>query len=160
MVGTTIVARLLVATVVVFLTLDGVAAQFLDVEKALVEAEGRWAARKLATYEMTVEVRCFCGAIPKVPPTFRVADRVATLISKLAPPTASLSAFERVYGPFNTVPRLFATLREYLTRRPHRMNVRYHPDLGYPEFADIDVMQMVFDDELSFRVTDFKPVPR
>ena len=142
--------------VVVALALVATAAargQHLEIEKALVAAEGTWAAKKPAAYEFTVEVICFCP-LPRTPPTFAVRNGVAALLTKPDDSRVSYSFYTR----FNTIEKHFTVLRDFLRQQPTSMVVRYDPQLGYPVSAAIDVRKMVFDDELSFRVSNFKPV--
>ena len=127
--------------------------QNLEIEKALVAAEATWATKKPAAYEFTIQVSCFCP-LPKPPPTFSVRNGVATLRTKPDDPRLSSSSYS-FYSRFNTIEKLFTTLRDYLRQQPSSMVVRYDPQLGYPVSAEIDVSKMVFDDELSFRVSNF-----
>ena len=142
--------------VLAFVATAAARGQNLEIEKALVTAEGMWAAKRPAAYEFTIQVSCFCP-LPKPPPTFSVRNGVATLLTKPDDPRLSNSSYS-FYARFNTMEKLFTTLRDHLRQQPTSMVVRYDPQLGYPVSAEIDVNKMVFDDELSFRVSNFKPV--
>ena len=75
--------------------------------KALVTAEGMWAAKKPAAYEFTIQVSCFCP-LPKPPPTYRVRIGVATLLTMPDDPRLSSSSYS-FYARFNTIEKLFTT---------------------------------------------------
>ena len=125
--------------VLAFVATAAARGQNLEIEKALVTAEGMWAAKRPAAYEFTIQVSCFCP------------------LTKPDDPRLSNSSYS-FYARFNTMEKLFTTLRDHLRQQPTSMVVRYDPQLGYPVSAEIDVNKMVFDDELSFRVSNFKPV--
>jgi hypothetical protein len=118
----------------------------------LASAEAKWQANKPASYEFTIEVRCFC-ALAATPPTFRVLNGVPS-------PLGRLEARERwTYGYYDTIDELFAVLQRTISRGAFKAVVQYDKDFGYPMSADLDPVQYTADDELFFRVTAFKPIP-
>jgi hypothetical protein len=118
---------------------------------ALTKAEATWEEHKPASYEFTIEVRCFCR-LSRRPPSFRVTD------GQPVPIRAIDAGAQGTYESYNTIEKLFDALRRIATMGPHRMAVKYDPALGYPVSADIDVKERVKDDELLFRVRGFKVI--
>jgi len=125
-----------------------------DLRTNLGNARQRWAAHKPASYEFTIEVRCFCVGIAKTPPTFRVKADKSTAVTEL--PGQS----DRLYDHYNTVEKLFIAIDRSLTRGRDKSTVTYNEDLGFPEKADLDPLRNVFDDELYLRVTNFRVIEK
>jgi hypothetical protein len=119
---------------------------------ALAKAQELWQAKGPVGYEFTIEVRCFCRAVKKPAPTFRV-------IAGNAEATSSLNASERtLYGDFNTIDKLFAAIRQKLSFGRYKFSVQYDAGNGIPLVADMDPVRTIADEELFFRVTGFKPI--
>jgi hypothetical protein len=123
-----------------------------DPAAALAKAETLWRERRPATYEFTLAVQCFCPGLLKEPPSFRVTGGEAKALEPLRP----LS--ERVYGTYNNVEKLFAAIRHAMSFGQYRIAVTYNDKLGYPVAASLDPRREVADEELSFRVWDFRSV--
>jgi hypothetical protein len=120
-----------------------------DPVEALTKAEAMWEEHKPASYEFTIEVRCFCR-LSRRPPSFRVTD------GRPVPIRAIDAGAQRTYESYNTIEKLFGVLRRTAPMGPHKMAVKYNQALGYPVSADIDVKERTKDDELFFRVRGFK----
>jgi hypothetical protein len=118
--------------------------------RELITAERLWATSRPQSYEFAIDVRCFCGGLATVPPRYRVTGTTATSLGP-SPPWDG-----KAYGRFNTVEKLFLVIRESVKRDGHRVTVSYDPDLGYPQVADLDPIATAVDDELFFRVIDFR----
>jgi hypothetical protein len=115
----------------------------------LQRAEAQWQARKPNAYEFAIDARCLvCSA--RTPPRFRVVKGETTLLDEV--PSFALDA----YRSFGTTEMLFAAIRGTLLRGQYKAVVKYNLEYGYPEFADLDPMRDVFDEELYFRVINFR----
>jgi hypothetical protein len=111
--------------------------------------EAQWQARKPKSYEYALDVRCMlCSA--RTPPRFRVVNGQSALLDEVP-------SFTRdVYRSFGTVELLFASIRSTVRRGQYKAAVKYNDEYGYPEVVDLDPRRDVFDDELYFRVIDFR----
>jgi hypothetical protein len=123
-----------------------------DPAAALTKAEATWRARKPAAYEFTIEIRCFCPVALR-PLSFRVIGDESTLLDKLD------ADVRQMYERYNTVDKVLAVLRRWAAMDPFKMRVEYDSTLGYPLRADLDHKKFTKDDELFFRVTQFRPLP-
>ena len=121
-----------------------------DAAKTLAAAEALWQSKKPASYEMTVNVMCFCR-LAKTPPTFRVVDDKPRTAADLLETTET-------YARYNTVPKLFYEIRKFLEQKPVKLDVKYDPVYGVPLSIDLDMRSDMADDELKVTITDFKPV--
>jgi hypothetical protein len=120
-----------------------------DAARALAAAEALWQAKKPASYQLTVQVMCFCK-LAQAPPTFRVVNDVPRT-------TADLGESTDLYARYNSVPKLFYELRRFIEQKPVKLIVKYDPTYGFPASIDLDVRTDMADDELRVTITDFKP---
>jgi hypothetical protein len=119
-------------------------------QKAYDEAQARWRGRAPARYEFTVDVGCFC-AFGRRPMSFRVAGGRATA-------TVELTAEEaRFYEGFDTIDELLAIVGDAIAIRPFRMTATFDSEFGFPVSVSINPNSMIFDEELRFTVTNFRP---
>jgi len=110
--------------------------------RELSQARDKWLGWGVSDYRMTVHRSCFCAGPMKVTITVRhgkvkkVSDRPW-------------------YGPW-TVPGMFKILGEAIKRKAAVLDVKYDGRLGFPKRAYIDYIAMAADDEMGYRITDFK----
>jgi hypothetical protein len=81
--------------------------------------------------------------------------RAEALWKAQVPPTADVAS-QRFHDRYGTIEKLFALIRRSLEAGAHRAVVRYHDDLGYPIWLDLDPRRDVIDDELFIRVSGFR----
>jgi hypothetical protein len=86
-------------------------AQADDPIAALTEAEAMCEEHKPASYEFTIEVRCFCR-LSRRPPSFRVTDGQPVLIRAID------AGAQGTYESYNTIEKLFGVLRRIATMGP------------------------------------------
>jgi hypothetical protein len=120
--------------------------------QALAQAEARWQQRKPSAYEFHLEVRCFCDGLLQRPVGFHVDGNEARPLQDLE------AAARMTYEYYDTIEKLFAAIRRSLARGEYKVLVEYDPDFGYPVNADLDPKKMTFDDELFFRVSEFRKI--
>lgn len=122
---------------------------------ALAGAEALWKARQPQAYEFTLEIKCFCEGVARRPPSFRVTGGRPALI------TPGLSARSTaLYAEYNTIDKLMDAVRRKLAFGQHKVAVEYDRDMGFPMVADLDPSTAIQDEELFFRVSDFRVVDR
>jgi len=128
------------------------APQDTDLRIGLAKAQASWQARKPASYEFTIEVRCFCPGIAKVPPSFRVVGGESSPVGELPEPS------QRFYQSYNTVEKLFAAIERSLAYGQYKSTVQYDDKLGFPVVADLDPLRTTADEELYLRVISFRAI--
>ena len=128
--------------------------QEADLRIGLAKAQASWQARKPAAYEFTIEVRCFCSGIAKVPPSFRVLGGEPSPVGELDAPS------QRFYQSYNTIEKVFAAIERSLSHGQYQSSVQYDDKLGFPVVADLDPVRTVADDELYLRVTNFRALEK
>ena len=114
--------------------------------ETLARAEQRWAASRIAQYEYSISVGCFCP-FPR-PVRFEVRNGDSSAPGLDDRTRAWMARFE-------SVDALFAMLHEHAQRNPARFEIEYHPTLGYPAKGYLDGSFNVADDELSFEIVEF-----
>ena len=130
-----------------------VSAQQATPDTALAEAEARWKAHKPAAYEFKIEVLCFCVGVDKLPSLVRVLNGVTQRVDGL-----DINA-QRMYASVGSVESLFEVVRRHMSFGQYKIWVDYDKELGYPVTADLDPRREVDDDEMVFRVREFRQVP-
>ena len=125
-----------------------------DVRDNLRKARQKWEAHRPASYEFTIEVKCFCYGIAKTPPAFRVTAGSSVAVSELTGPSAQF------YASYNTVDKLFSMIDRYLALGQDKTILQFDDEFGFPTVADLDPQRDVFDDELFLRVTNFRVIEK
>jgi len=118
-------------------------------ERALADARAVWNASGPSAYTMTQERLCFCGPETTGPFDATVRDGAVTAATR----DGETVPTDRV----RTVDGLFDVLADAYRRDARRVDVTYHPTLGYPTSIWIDYVDEVADDEQGYRVTTLAP---
>lgn len=113
----------------------------------------RWEEAGVASYSM--RVRFLCGeCMPEVSRQVIVTVRDGVVESRVFADGGG-AVDEEVAAVWPTVDGLFTRILDLITDRPHRLDVRYHPTLGFPESISADPVKNAADDEHGWVVTDF-----
>ena len=129
-------------------------AQQTDLRVGLQAARTKWQQRQPSVYEFTLEARCFCIGIAKVPPTFRVRNGEPSTLTELGQDSATF------YSRRDTIDKLFAALEWSLNQGQDNSIVRYDEEFGYPLVAELDPHRREVDDEVVLRVTNFRVIEK
>jgi len=106
----------------------------------------RWRAQGYADYEFIFRRSCFCPEEAIGPVQIRVAaGAVTSVIDTLGQPVDSLDVAR--YFTI-TIDSLFGVVEHAIAVDAHRLAVRYHPELGYPESIVIDYDAATVDEEI------------
>lgn len=116
-------------------------------------ARGRWEDRGPAAYRITLFRSCECLAEMTGPVVIEVRDgqvdtRTYTFNGETPGPTYD-DIFVGVEG-------LFDLIADAISQDAARVEVTYHPILGYPERIAIDYHARYVDDEVTYTLTDFQ----
>ena len=106
-------------------------------------AYDRWRAKGGPNYTMRFTRTCFCAALGPV--TVTVRNR------KVVRPAGLPWASE-----LRSVDELFTLI---LSGKADRIDVTYDPRYGFPRSIDADMIVDAIDDEVSYRVSDYRPLP-
>lgn len=116
----------------------------IEVKAAL----ARWEAADIDSYTATIEMRCFCPLGGRYEVT--VKDHIITEWST----DSGIGPQPGDHEP-PTIDTIFATLAQSLDA--DRLQMSFHPELGYPNDARIDPDINTIDDELDYFVLEFEP---
>jgi hypothetical protein len=108
----------------------------------LAAARATWARQHLVTYSYRVSVSCFCA--PSRPTLVTVHG---------GRPVRTPAGFRDV----DTVAKLFALVQAHL--RDDELSVRYDPTRGVPLVISSNPKHLVADDEVTYTVRGFRPLP-
>lgn len=119
-------------------------------QKALDENIALWEAQDLADYAFEYRVSCYCE--PRHNHSLIEAGEVIR----------SYDAINKEFHPndeleeFATVEALFALIQHAIDREASALEVEFNDELGYPEYVYVDFDFGIADEEVSYRVVDFK----
>ena len=112
----------------------------------LARARERWLAQGLEEYEFVFQRACYCPLEAIGPVQIRIAaGAVTSVIDTLGQPVDSLDVAR--YFTI-TIDSLFGVVSHAIAVDAHRLVVRYHPELGYPESIAIDYDAATVDEEI------------
>jgi hypothetical protein len=114
-----------------------------------------WARQGVVSYQYTISRGCEC--VPESTGPTVVVVRNGTVEARRYLTGATVDPqFESLFTP---VPGLFDLIRLAIEQPAAALAVRYNSDYGYPESIVIDWVAGTADDEVSYRITDFSPLP-
>jgi hypothetical protein len=114
----------------------------------LEERFDRWELSRPASYRFTVTAQCFCLAKPR---TITVED--GQVVAEQPAADASPATAQIL-----TVDDLFDRARQAIDDAD-RFEVVYHDEFDFPAVIDVDLLAEAIDDEITYLVTDFQPLP-
>lgn len=121
----------------------------------LAAARARWQIAAISNYDFDFAKSCFCLVEALGPVTISVRDgRFAGLVSRDSGTPVDTALFEQ----FLTMERVFETTRQLLDDGPAAFTASYDAAFGYPTNVTVDPVAQIADDELSYRVSAFRPV--
>ena len=119
----------------------------------LAEAESRWNASGVTSYQYDVFRHCFCGSTSTRPVTVTVRYRAfVSLVYMDSGTVADTSLFR----PYLTMERLFALLHDVLDSGPSSFHAEY-ASTGFPTVVVVDPDAAIADAEFSVQVLAFRP---
>jgi hypothetical protein len=115
-------------------------------EKALEDARRLWDRQQISSYRFVVQQVCFCG------PSVRTPLAVVVEQGRVSAVTDAVTGAPVQPEPFIpiTVDRLFAAIKDAIDRDAVRLDVRYDPQLGYPQEISIDFDERIADEEVTY----------
>ena len=112
-----------------------------------------WQRLDVDDYAYTLRVGCFCGPEVTRPVVVTVRDGVRQSVVYEDDGTPVDAAY---LNRFPTIGGLFDIVDDAIERRAHRLDVTYHPALGYPTSIGIDYELNAADEELYLYANDVR----
>jgi hypothetical protein len=129
---------------------------FEDLETRRQENLAKWQAAGVDHYEVLYDGLCFC--FPQPDGTVLVRDGEILSVRDLRTgEEIDNPLLDRPFG-FNSVERVFSIIAGAISYHAVRIDVDYHPELGYPTRVYIDYVYEIADEEVGMRLTDLRPL--
>jgi len=126
-----------------------------SVNSELARNEKLWQSQNIASYDFTLSRQCFCPEEWRGPVNIQVRNGMATSVTYV---TNGQTAAAEIFGNVDTIGELFGVLHDAyegknsFNQKAARVDVTYHPQLGYPLTIYIDVSEMIADEEQGYAV--------
>jgi len=124
---------------------DNLISQTYDIRAA----KEQWEKTNIEDYHAEVERICYCAAPFRY--TISVEDGEIVQIRN----SETGEAVELNEG-YSTIDELFIWLQQAASHDPKKLDLEFHPELGYPTFIDYNQSDNIADEELLLRVHNFE----
>ena len=88
-----------------------------------------WNQRKVSNYRYTLSRDCFCTPEARGPVVIEVRNGKTTSIVNAA---NGKPVNPQLFQEYNTIPKLFNSIKDAIARKEPELTVEYNPKLGYP----------------------------
>ncbi|MEO8193349.1 MAG: DUF6174 domain-containing protein [Gemmatimonadales bacterium] len=122
--------------------------------ESLVERE-LWNGLGIRNYEFVYTVGCFCGFTGPNPTRLTVRDGVVVRVQ--ATDSAVVGGNTPTPAAWPTIDSLFALVDRARGTNPAVLKVEYDDTYHFPKVINFDPVAMTADDEVTYRVEQFKP---
>ena len=113
-------------------------------------AKEQWERTNIEDYKVEIERICFCGGPFRYTMSVNDGEIVEVLDSETG------EAVEHL-GGYSTIDELFTWLEQAAAQNPQKLELEFHPQLGYPTFVDYNQSDMIADEEMLMRLEDLQP---
>ena len=111
----------------------------------------KWKNLKIADYEFTLTVNCFCTIETRGPHVIVVkGNEIQSVNGETYDPNKHASV--------KTIDQLFEVISVNLDRKPFSKTLEYDSKYHFPSSIYFDISQMIADEEIGYTVTQFKPL--
>ncbi|MFB2896685.1 DUF6174 domain-containing protein [Aerosakkonemataceae cyanobacterium BLCC-F50] len=112
-----------------------------------------WAKQKLRNYRYTLRVSCFCPTDLTQPVNINVrSGRTASI----TPETSRNRVNREFFQKYDSIDKLFEIIRSAIAQNAYKVDVKYHPSLGYPTQITIDYNKQMADEELFLTINSLE----
>lgn len=125
-------------------------AYYRNLSHQLKRQQNKWYAKRLKSYRFTMQNQCFCT------PNYRLPIHITVKQGRVR--KAYTSAEVNVIHRAKTINQLFAMINNAINTKAYRIDVNYHPRLGYPRSIYIDRDRRIADEEISIKVRNLKAI--
>jgi hypothetical protein len=117
--------------------------------------QARWRDRHLTDYQFTLQIRIFAPPPANQPLQVTVKQgKIVKIVNLSDNRQIPLTTQPEV----KTIDQLFAIVDGAIQQNVEKLDVTYHPDLGYPTQIEIDPLLIRADDEVGYFISDLKPL--
>ncbi len=117
----------------------------------------KWNAAKVTHYTFELMISCFCPFSEIMPITVEVKDGEIVSMTDVNGKAVE-GEFAQYIEEAASIERLFA-LAEKNASEADEIEVTYDAQYGFPSAINIDFIKLAVDDEISYYVNNFKPLP-
>ena len=117
----------------------------------------KWNAAKVTHYTFELMISCFCPFSEIMPITVEVQDGKIVSMTDVNGKAVE-GEFAQYIEEAASIEKLFA-LAEKNASEAEEIKVTYDAQYGFPTAINIDFIKMAVDDEISYYVNNFKPLP-
>ena len=115
-----------------------------------------WESLAIRDYEFVYTVGCFCGFLGPNPAKLTVRDGVVVKVEAVGP--APLPNTTPPAATYPTVDTLFAVIERARREDPATLTLEYDETYHFPRLIALDPIAGVADDEVTYRVEQFRPL--
>lgn len=112
-------------------------------------AKEQWERTNIEDYQVEIERICFCGGPFRYIMSVENGEIVQILDSETGDVIEHL-------GGYSTIDEIFTWLEQVAARYPQKLELEFHPELGYPTFIDYNQSDMIADEEMLMRLENFQ----
>jgi hypothetical protein len=110
----------------------------------------KWKNQKIADYEFTLTVNCFCTIETRGPHAIVVkGNKIQSVNGETYDPIKHYAV--------KTIDELFEVISINLERKPFSKTLEYDSRYHFPSNIYFDISQMIADEEIGYTVSQFKP---
>lgn len=119
-----------------------------------------WQQQGIESYSFEFRKLCYCGGLFNPATIVVAADTVHAVLDPetgepLRDPQTNELVFPKYSESFQTIDELFEVI-ESARKKADKLKVEYNQKLGYPETIEIDYIKEAIDDEVTYKVDNFK----
>lgn len=118
----------------------------------LTHNQKKWYAKRPYTYQYVLKRECECGDDYKDPVYIKVRHGSVS--------QAYTESDRDVMKRAKSIDQLFDVIRDEINVKAAKINVKYHPRLGYPTSIYIDFSLRIDDEEMLIKIADLEPITR
>lgn len=122
-------------------------------QEQLHENQKRWASQKVSSYQYQMWVICFCPDEITRPVNVEVRNGVTR---RVVYEDSGEPATNQLFKNIDTVEKLFGTIENAINEKVDEIAVTYDLVYGYPVSIRIDYLKGAVDDEIAYKMSDFK----
>jgi Family of unknown function (DUF6174)/Domain of unknown function (DUF6438) len=114
-----------------------------------------WNQQNFSSYRYTLSRSCFCTAEAREPVVIQVKEGKVTGITSVK---TGKPVNRELFQAYDSVPKLFAVIKDAIAKKAASLDVKYHPTLGYPIQINVDYNAQIADEELYLTVDKLEAV--
>lgn len=119
-----------------------------------------WQEQNVENYSFEFSKLCYCGGLFNPATIVVKADTIHAVLDPetgepLCDPQTGELVLPNYPNSFKTIDELFDVI-ENAREKADELNVEYNQEFGYPQFITIDYMKEAIDDEVSYKVDNFR----